>query len=67
MQATFVSFFGGLLLTGLILLVLRPALPTGARPFAEKTMWYDYIGGPIGVIFVTSVLMLTPPSALPMC
>ncbi len=59
MQATFVSFFSGLLLTGLILLVLRPALPTGAA-LAEKTMWYDYIGGPIGVIFVTSVLMLTP-------
>jgi transporter family-2 protein len=59
LQATFVNFAGGLvLLIILLVFVFKVAIP----PIAVlKTIpWYYFMGGFIGVAFVTMVVTLTP-------
>jgi transporter family-2 protein len=58
MQATFVSFLGGLLGVIALLLCIRPPMPATATLHA--TPWYLYCGGLFGVVFVTTVLVLIP-------
>jgi transporter family-2 protein len=58
MQATFVSFLGGLLGVMAVLLCIRPQTPSLAA--LQATPWYLYCGGLFGVVFVTTVLVLIP-------
>jgi transporter family-2 protein len=58
LQATFVNFLGGIIALLLLMLALRPPLPNrqelGAMP------WYSFTGGLLGVVFVTSIVVLMP-------
>ena len=59
LQAAFINFAGGIIvLTILLFLVFRVSLP--AIETLKSIPWYYYIGGAIGVSFVTMVVMLTP-------
>lgn len=59
LQAAFINFAGGIIvLTILLFLVFRVSLPAMAD--LKQIPWYYYIGGAIGVSFVTMVVMLTP-------
>jgi len=58
MQSTLISYLGGLLACCLILLFLSPPLPT-LKKIAEIDS-YLYLGGILGTIFVTSMLVLMP-------
>ena len=58
LQATFISFFGAVLLLIAVLLALRPALPSLAQFKAIPPIYYT--GGIYGVLFVTTLLVLTP-------
>lgn len=58
LQATFVSFFGAIVVLVLLLLALNPALPSISQ--LKSTPFLDYTGGIYGVIFVTTILMLAP-------
>ena len=59
LQATFINFAGGLIvLIFLLLFIFRVSIPTLAE--LKQIPWYYYIGGAIGVGFVTMVVMLTP-------
>ena len=58
LQATFISFLGGLIGVMLLLACIRPPLPT--KDTISGTPLYLYSGGLFGVIFVTTVLMLIP-------
>ncbi len=57
--ATFVNFFVGLIAAFLILMVFfREGMPTFNELF--KVPWYAFFGGVLGVMFVTTVVVLTP-------
>jgi transporter family-2 protein len=58
LQATFVSFFGAIVVLVLLLLALNPALPSISQ--LKSTPFLYYTGGIYGVIFVTTILMLAP-------
>ena len=58
LQATFISFFGAVILLLLILAALNPAIPSVAQ-FKSVPLFY-YTGGAYGVVFVTTILMLAP-------
>jgi bacterial/archaeal transporter family-2 protein len=58
LQATFISFFGAVLILVLLLLALNPSLPSLAQ-FKSIPFFY-YSGGVYGVVFVTTILMLAP-------
>ena len=58
LQATFVSFFGAIILLFFLLLMLNPPLPSLAQ--IRDTPWIYFSGGVYGVIFVTTILVLAP-------
>ena len=58
LQATFVSFFGAIIVLLLLLLALNPPLPSVSQLKSTPAVYYT--GGIYGVIFVTTILMLTP-------
>ncbi|MFB6340320.1 DMT family transporter [Saccharicrinis sp. FJH2] len=59
LQATFINFAAGLLLSVFLLLfVFRVTIPS--MTVLKEIPWYYYFGGFIGVSFVTMVVMLTP-------
>ena len=58
LQATFVSFFGAVLLLVVLLMAIAPALPSMAQ--LKSIPLYYYSGGVYGVVFVTTILMLAP-------
>ncbi|AZQ65264.1 DMT family transporter [Flammeovirga pectinis] len=56
---TIINFMGGTLLTVFIILVLvRPQLPT--KELLQQLPPYYYLGGILGVVFVTTSLFLVP-------
>ena len=58
LQATFISFFGAIIVIFLLLLALNPPLPSISQ--LKSTPAFYYSGGIYGVIFVTIILMLAP-------
>ena len=58
LQATFISFFGAIIVLVILLLALNPPLPSVAQ--LKSTPAFYYTGGVYGVIFVTAILMLAP-------
>ena len=58
LQATFISFFGAVLVLLLILAIRHPALPSLAQLRAIPPIYYS--GGIYGVVFVTTLLVLAP-------
>ena len=58
LQATFISFFGAVILLVLILFALGPALPSMAQ--LKSIPFFYYTGGAYGVVFVTTILVLAP-------
>ena len=58
LQATFVSFFGAVVLLLVILLALNPSLPSMTQLKSVPLVYYS--GGAYGVVFVTMILMLAP-------
>lgn len=58
MQATFISFLGGVLTILILLLIININFPAAAE--MKKIPWYLYIGGVFGVVFVTVVIVLMP-------
>lgn len=58
LQATFISFFGAVVLLVLILAALSPALPSAGQ--LKSIPLFYYTGGAYGVVFVTTILMLAP-------
>jgi transporter family-2 protein len=58
LQATFVSFFGAIIVLLLLLLALNPPLPSVSQLKSTPAVYYT--GGIYGVVFVTTILMLAP-------
>jgi transporter family-2 protein len=58
LQATFISFFGAMIVLFLLLLVLNPPLPSVSQLKSTPAVYYT--GGIYGVVFVTTILMLAP-------
>jgi len=58
LQATFISFFGAVLLLVAVLMVLNPSLPSLSQLRSIPPIYYT--GGIYGVLFVTTLLVLTP-------
>ena len=58
LQATFISFFGAVVVLVVLLLALNPPLPSVAQLKSIPAIYYT--GGIYGVLFVTAVLVLTP-------
>jgi bacterial/archaeal transporter family-2 protein len=58
LQASLVNFTGGVVFVVVILLFLRPAVP--ALGTLESIPWYLYLGGLLGVCFVTIALLAVP-------
>jgi transporter family-2 protein len=58
LQATFISFFGAILVLFLLLLALSPPLPSVSQLKSTPAVYYT--GGIYGVVFVTTILMLAP-------
>ena len=58
LQATFISFFGAIIVLVFLLAALNPQLPTLDELKSTPAIYYS--GGVYGVIFVTTILMLTP-------
>ena len=58
LQAALISIVGSLLLLLILLWVLRPALPSLTQLKATPGIYFT--GGIYGVIFVTTILLLTP-------
>lgn len=58
LQATFVSYLGGLLTCCVLLLYFAPALPSIRQ--LQGIDWYLLCGGALGMVFVTSMLLLMP-------
>jgi transporter family-2 protein len=63
LQATFISFFGAIIVLFLLLLAFNPSWPSVSQ--LKATPVFYFTGGIYGVIFVTSILMLAPKSASP--
>jgi len=58
LQATFISFFGAVLLLVAVLTVLHPSLPSVSQLRSIPPIYYS--GGIYGALFVTTLLVLTP-------
>ncbi len=58
LQATFISFFGAMIVLFLLLLALNPPLPSVSQLKSTPAVYYT--GGIYGVVFVTTILMLAP-------
>lgn len=58
LQATFISFFGAVVVLLILLLALNPSVPSLSQLKSTPVLYYT--GGIYGVIFVTAILMLTP-------
>ena len=58
LQATFISFFGAIIVLLFLLVVLNPPLPSVSQLKTAPAFYYT--GGIYGVIFVTTILMLAP-------
>ena len=58
LQATFISFFGAVIVLLLLLMALNPSLPSITQLKSTPALYYS--GGIYGVIFVTTILMLAP-------
>ena len=58
MLGTFVSFGSGTIIVIVLLLFLRPNIPEMTE--IKKIPWYLYIGGALGVFFVTASIILVP-------
>jgi len=58
LQATFISFFGAVILIGIILLALNPPLPNVTQFKSIPAIYYT--GGIYGALFVTTIFVLTP-------
>jgi len=58
LQATFISFLGALVLLVVVLMVLHPVRPSLSQLRAIPPIYYT--GGIYGVLFVTTLLVLTP-------
>jgi transporter family-2 protein len=58
LQATFISFLGAVILLVIVLAVMSPPLPSLAQMKSIPVIYYT--GGIYGVIFVTTILVLTP-------
>ena len=58
LQATFISFLGGVFFLFILLIVINPDLPTWSM--LKSNPWYIYTGGFLGVIFVTMALLSVP-------
>lgn len=58
LQASMVNFIGGALFLILLLLYLQPTLPSADN--LRRVPWYLYIGGILGVVFVTVSLLSVP-------
>lgn len=56
--AAFLSFLGGTISLAIIVLITTPGLPKW--PEGKTIPWYLLLGGPIGVVFVTTVLTIVP-------
>ena len=58
LQATFISFFGAVILLLVILLAISPAMPSMTELRSIPAIYYT--GGAYGVVFVTTILVLAP-------
>ena len=58
LQASFISFSVALLCLAILMLFLGIKVP--ARPVLVEIPWYLYTGGLLGLIYVTTVLVLIP-------
>jgi transporter family-2 protein len=58
LQATFISFFGAIVVLVFLLILLSPSLPSIADLKSTPAIYYT--GGIYGVVFVTAILTLTP-------
>ena len=58
LYAAFWSFLGGTIALVILVLTTTPGIPTW--PKGAYTPWFYFIGGPLGVVFVTTVLIVTP-------
>lgn len=58
LQATFISFFGAIIVLLLLLMALHPAWPSIVQLKTTPAIYYT--GGFYGVIFVTTILVLAP-------
>lgn len=62
LQASWISFLGGLATVTIVLAFLRPPLP--AKATFAGIPWWTYIGGFLGAIFVTLIILLVPKIGL---
>lgn len=58
LQATLISFVGGVIAVGVLLLFVHPNLPKW--DILKTLPWYLFIGGFLGAVFVTSALLAVP-------
>lgn len=58
LQASFISFLGGLVSLSIIIILLGIAFP--GLPTFKTIPWYLYLGGFIGAGFVSTMLILIP-------
>jgi len=58
LQATFISFFGAIILLVILLMAFNPSLPSITQ--LKSTPAFYFTGGIYGVIFVTTILVLAP-------
>lgn len=58
LQASFISFLGGVITLALILFIIRPQTPGLTE--LRNIPWYLFTGGILGALFVTTVLVLIP-------
>ncbi len=56
--ATFFSVCGTFLTVVAVMLAVRPPLPTADA--VRQTQWWNWIGGPLGVLFVLAGAVLVP-------
>ena len=58
MQATLISYLGGMIACVLVLLLMHPVIPSAKQLMVDD--YYLYLGGFLGAVFVASMLYLMP-------
>ncbi|TWT63430.1 hypothetical protein Pan54_41830 [Rubinisphaera italica] len=58
LYAAFFSFLGGTIALTILVLATTPGIPSW--PKENPTPWFYFIGGLLGVVFVTTILIVTP-------
>ena len=58
LQASFISFLGALIAIVVVLVLIRPEIPSVAM--LKSTRAINFTGGIFGVVFVTMILVLAP-------